>query len=207
MRIKYKVSAILGTLYLLFSAACSPTSMKTVWTDKNYHGEKLKKIFVIGASPNPTIRRVFEDEFVGQLKTRGTDAVASYSLIPSEEMLKKDTVESKIKAVHADAVIVTSLIDHKKHKISSSNYSRGWHPYYRSTYDAYPYRGATYEYDIFSLETNLYEVQNEKLIWSGLSDTQMASTPSDLSKEGSLVKTIKQLIKTIVDRLSDSQLI
>ncbi len=207
MNIKRQIISILAVVYLLLSTSCSPTTMKTVWKDKNYQGGKLKKIFVIGASENPTIRRLFEDEFVEQLKARGTDAVTSYSLIPSEEMLKKDMVESKMQIVKADAVIVTSLLDKQKHKIYSSNYSRGWHANYRTAYETHRYQSARYEYNVFSLETNLYDIRSEKLIWSGLSDTQIASGQSDAYKEGSVVKAIKILIKIIVDRLSDSQLI
>jgi hypothetical protein len=207
MNIKWQISGVLAAVYLLFSVSCSPTAMREVWKDKNYQGGKLKKILVIGVSNNPRIRRVFEDEFVEQLKAHGTDAVTSYRLIPSEEMLKKDTVESKMKTVGADAVIVTSLVDKQKHKVSSSNYTSEWHTHYRTAYETHRYRTTHYEFTVFSLETNLYEIRSKKMIWSGLSETQMASGQSNLNKEGSVVKAIKDLIKIIVDHLSDGQLI
>ncbi len=65
---KWQIFSMLTAVYLLFSVSCSTTTMKTVWKDKNYQDGKLQRIFVIRVSKNPTIRRVFEDEFAAQLK-------------------------------------------------------------------------------------------------------------------------------------------
>ncbi len=210
MNTKWQIFSMLAAVYLLLSVSCSTTTMKTVWKDKNYQDGKLQKIFVIGVSKNPTIRRVFEDEFAAQLKAHGTDAVTSYSLIPSEAMLDKETVESKIKTLGADAVIVTRLHDRKKHRVYSSDSLgdyQGWYGSYSRYYGAARYRNDFYEYETVSLETNLYETRNGKMIWSGLSDTDLDSGPSDAFNEGTVVEAINAFIKTIVSHLSDSQLI
>ncbi len=208
---KWQIFSILAVVSFLFCASCSTTKMGMVWVDKNYQGGKLKKIFVIGVSKNPTARRVFEDEFVNQLKLLGTDAVPSYSQIPTEEMIDRPTVESKMKEVGADGVIVTTLIDQKKQKIQSSTYhtGRGWHEHYRSAYNSQLVRHQTtsYEYKVFSLETNLYENRNQKMLWSALSDTQIPYSQPDSFSEGSVNKAIKELVKNIVKLLSESQLI
>jgi len=213
MNKKWLIFCMLAAIYMLFSASCSTTTMKIVWKNKNYQGEKLKKIFVIGVAENPTMRRVFEDEFAKQLKAHGTNAVSSYSLIPSKELIDRDTVESKMKIVGADAVIVTSLLDRKNRRIYDSNslgYTRGWYRTYSQYHEAVQYResrGDYYEYEVVTLETNLYEIRNGKIIWSGLSETHLDSSPSDVLNEGAVVNVIKTFIKTIVTHLSDSQFI
>lgn len=212
MNKKYEIITLLIVVSFLFCASCSTTTMGTVWADKNYQGGKIKKIFVIGVSKDPTVRRVFEDEFVDQLKSLGTDAVPSYSLIPSEEMIDRPTVESKMKEVGADGVIVTTLIDKKTQKVQSSTYyaDRGWYGHYSYRYSnpqVVRHRTTSYEFEVFNLETNLYEIQNQKMIWSSLSDTQIPYSQPGSFSEGAVNKAIKELIQNIVKRLSESQLI
>lgn len=211
MNKRYEIFAIIIIISFLFCASCSTTTMGTVWADKNYQGGKIKKIFVIGVSKDPTVRRVFEDEFVDQLKSLGTDAVPSYSLIPSEKMIDKPTVESKMKEVGADGVIVTTLVDQKTQRVQSSTsyYDRGYYGYYSRSYNAQyaRHRTTSYEYEVFNLETNLYEIRNQKMIFSSLSDTQIPYAQPGTFSEGSVNKAIKELIKNIVKRLSESHLI
>ena len=211
MNKKYEIFTLLIIVSFMFCASCSTTTMGTVWADKNYQGGKIKKIFVIGVSKDPTVRRVFEDEFVDQLKSLGTDAVPSYSLIPSEEMIDRPTVESKMKEVGADGVIVTTLVDRKTQKVqnTTSYYDRGYYGHYSRSYNAQyaRHRTTSYEYEVFNLETNLYEIRNQKMIWSSLSDTQLPYSQPGTFSEGAVNKAIKELIKNIVKRLSESQLI
>ncbi|MDH3356119.1 MAG: hypothetical protein OET81_01545 [Desulfobacteraceae bacterium] len=211
MNKKYEIFTLLIIVSFMFCASCSTTTMGTVWADKNYQGGKIKTIFVIGVSKDPTVRRVFEDEFVDQLKSLGTDAVPSYSLIPSEEMIDRPTVESKMKEVGADGVIVTTLVDRKTQKVqnTTSYYDRGYYGHYSRSYNAQyaRHRTTSYEYEVFNLETNLYEIRNQKMIWSSLSDTQLPYSQPGTFSEGAVNKAIKELIKNIVKRLSESQLI
>jgi len=39
----------------------------------------------MGISSKPDVRRFFEDEFVRELKARGTSAIASYTVIPAKK--------------------------------------------------------------------------------------------------------------------------
>jgi len=52
---------------------------------------------VIGVSKKPVIRNLFEDECVRELRARGTDAVASYTFLPFDQLANKETVQSKIR--------------------------------------------------------------------------------------------------------------
>jgi hypothetical protein len=57
---------------------------------------------------------LFEDKFVEALKTYSTDAISSYTIIPSAEKLNKATVESKIETLQVDAVLVTKVVNAKQ---------------------------------------------------------------------------------------------
>ncbi len=205
MKRKWGILSILAAVYLFLTVSCASTSVKTVWKDQNYQGGKLKNVFIIGVAKNPTIRRLFEDTFVEQLKARGVDGFVSYRAIPSEGKLDDATVKSKIKGMGVDAVLVTRLVDATKQKVyAQPTYSprgyyggRGWYGYYSRTYAA-PFPDNYYEYEVASLETNLYETKTEKMIWSGLTETYVEEKNEEV---------IKSFIKVIIKSLSDSELI
>lgn len=203
MKKNWGIFIILAAVYLSFTASCASTSVKTVWKDQNYQGGKIKNVFVIGVAKNPTIRRLFEDTFVEQLKAQGVDGFASYKAIPSEGKLDEATVKSKIKGMGVDAVLVTRLVDATKQRVyaqpaySPRGYYGGWHGYYSRSY-AVPYPDNYYEYEVASLETKLYETKTEKMIWSGLTETYIEEKNEEV---------IKSFIKVIIKSLSDSELI
>lgn len=88
---------------------------------------------------------------------------------------------SLIKTSHYDCVIIfTRLVDTKTIQKTypaevyyvPAPYYRGWHGYYRSSYQymVSPGYNTTKEQTVV-LETNLYSMQNDQLIWSALSET------------------------------------
>ena len=71
---------LLGAAILML-AACASTTLTNSWRDPAYKGPLLKKVMVMAVSTQPSVRRVFEDEFVSELKAAGVEATASYTLI------------------------------------------------------------------------------------------------------------------------------
>jgi hypothetical protein len=197
----------MATFSLMFAVSCSTTTLKTVWKDDNYQGGKLKEVLIIGVAINQTMRRLFEDEFASQLKDHRLEAIASYTIIPSEGMLDKSTVDSKVKTLGVDTVLVTSLVEKTKERVSAppsahyrsgSRYRSDWYNYYSNSYRTSHYVDNYYEYEVVNLETNIYDTKTGKLIWSGLSETYV---------QGKGEEDIKSFIKVIMKSLSDSQLI
>ena len=83
MRILRSPFGLVFSVAILVSA-CASTQITSVWRDPSYQSRPAK-IMVIGVAKNPINRRLFEDEFVSQLKSHGTDAVASYTVIPDKK--------------------------------------------------------------------------------------------------------------------------
>lgn len=184
-----------GIISLFAVISCASTTLTQVWKDENYHGGYFKKILVIGVSANPEIRRFYEDEFVMQLKTRGADAIPSHTIIPSDKVLHKDTVVSKSKVLGVDSVLITQLLEKEKAVSYSPMRSYSDLSGYSSTV-----RRTVVQGKIFSLETNLFEIKTEKLIWSTRSDTLI-----DFGSTGD--KEIKTLVTVIITNLSDEKLL
>lgn len=190
--------------YLLAMASCATTTLDSVWKDPNYQGE-LDNVFVIGIARQENNRRLFEDRFVEQLKMKGKDAIASYTIVPSLEKINKETVEKEIETSAVNAVIVTKVVNVKE---ESSNISRSPHP--ARVYNEPWYRGysrdyrdvrssrTSYKYRSVALEINIYDPQTDKLIWSAWADTIV---------DRSVQASIESLIKAIIEKLSDNNLL
>ena len=200
-------------IFSLFVAACLPimtscatTTFDAVWTDPNYQGGKLQDVLVIGVAREQTNRRLFEDKFVVQLKSYGTNAIASYTIILSEEKLDKKAVESEIKTLGVDAVIVTRLVNMKQQeqyiprsgKYGTRSIEDGWYGGYSRSYERTNAPGYFAVYEVARLETTIYDTQTEKQIWSSLSNTII---------ESSVENAVESVIKALIKSLSDNQLI
>ncbi len=198
---------------LLVAAACSLTNLNAVWKDPQYQGGKLENVLVIGGSANQVVRRIFEDEFTARFKSRGTNAIPSYSIFPSEKTLDKDTIESKSRDLGIDAMLIARVLDTKRKQeltpAPSNYYYRDiyfydWPNRYSRFYSG-PFPGTFYndrfyysEYEIVNIETTIYDTQTGKLIWSALSDTVLG---------GYRELEVSSVVKAIMKNLTENQLI
>ena len=124
---------------VLLLAACSSTpKIQSVWKDPAYQAQP-HRIMVIGMSHEPLQRRVFEDEYVKQLRARGADAIASHTLLPDAQQDKQEAVAKVVAEQGADTVLLTRLVS----KRSVKTYMPGtvyYHPvYYGMWRDYYHY--------------------------------------------------------------------
>lgn len=183
---------VLIALFLL--SACATTTTTNVWRDQTYQGP-VKKVLVMGISQKKGIQRFFEDEFFRQLKQRGTDAVAGYSILPYDEKMDKAFVSTKAREIGADAVLVTRPLGRKTERayMPGSPYNR-WGGYYGHAYSP----GYVVEDEYVYLETNLFDVATENLIWSAESETVILASDQEL---------IKEFISTMIAKLASDKLI
>jgi len=183
--------------YLLFFVfliiSCTGTEITQNQIDDAYKGKPVSDILVIAITGNEHNRRVFEKKFVAQLKSVGVDAVSSEEAIPmpANLELKKETILNAVNQYENDAVIITHLIGKEEKDVSTRSGSahRGFYGFYRSRYSDSGYSSTT---TIVRLETNLYDVKTEKLIWSGKSKTW-----SKDSKDQIINDVIKALINNL----------
>jgi len=168
--------------------ACATTQINSVWKDPSYQARPAR-VMVIGVAKKPLKRRLFEDEFVSQLKARGTEAIASYTVLADKKQDDQAEILAKVKELAADTVLITRLVSKKTVQtfVPGSIYYPP--PYYGTwpDYYGYGYRHmhspgyiAEDEYAIF--ETNLYETRNDQLIWAASSATVIGEKDQDMIK-------------------------
>lgn len=184
---------------------CSQTKVTSVWVDPEYQGDGIDNVFVVGVSKDGGLRRIFEDEFVTLFKEKGVIATSSYRVLPDKDLRDEKMLDSKVKESGSDTILMTRVIDIRKDTqyippdyvyAPPAHYYGGWHGYYNRAYMVSP--GYTVEYETAVLETNLYDLKSDKLIWSARSDAPT---------EGKMGKHIKDFARSIITQLAEAKLI
>lgn len=195
---KIRIIDALVVLSVIFLAACSSaTKVVEQWADPEFNG-KLKNILVLSLNQSTDSRRVFENGFLLELTNRKIQAKASYTLLPDYESLDKETVKAAIAGSSIDGVIVLRPVKVTKEDRHVQAQSEGtrydeFYAYvgeYRPTYDSY-----TTLDTVVHLETNLYVVKGEQLIWTGKTET---FNPTDVDE------LIAELAEKVIAQISQA---
>jgi hypothetical protein len=182
--------------------SCGGTEITQTQVDEAYKGKPVSDILVIAITGNEHNRRSFEKKFVAQLKSVGVDAISSEKAIPMppDLELKKETILAAVSQYENDAVIITHLIGKEEKDVYTRGGSAhgGYYGFYRSRYSYAHDPGYSSTSTTVRLETNLYDVKTEKLIWSGKSETW---------SKGSKDQIINDVIKAVISDLQKNKLI
>jgi hypothetical protein len=171
---------ISGLICALFSGvlimACAGTKLTQTWVDEAHRGKPVSDILVIAITYKEEVRHSYEDKFVAQLKALGIDAVSSADVIPipADLKLEKDQILNVVKNFENDAVIITHMggVEEKEtYSPSTKNYT-GFYGYYDGLHTLQSSPSFYTSHTLVRLVTNLYDVETEKLIWSGQSETK-----------------------------------
>lgn len=170
------------------------------WKDPEYQSSP-HKVMVIGVAKSAVNRRVLEDEFVRQLNAWGTDAIASYTVLPDSEQNDRAAVTEKVKEQGADAVLITRLVSKKTRQVYVPGtpyfpppYYATWPDYYGYGYLAMTTPGYMAENEYAVIESNLYNAGNEKLIWAASTETGLFGSNGEIIKSyvGIIVKAMSK---------------
>jgi hypothetical protein len=181
----FRSFAVFGLVAL--TAGCASTKFTSTWMEPDYTGGAFKKIVVMGVSRDETKRRVFEDVFAARLKAAGVDAIPSYTLIPENGKVEKDRLVPVVRQAGADGVLITRLVNIDQKTQYSPGYATtvpamgfygNFYGYYSSAWAYSP--PVAYQYEVVTVETNLWQVKGERLVWSGTTQT---FAPENFRKE------------------------
>lgn len=204
VRSKARGLIVLLMLFSTLSVATTPayagTKITRRWVTAEKHIPKLKRILVIAALENYLIRQELEDEVENLLARSGVDGVRSHMVLPPRDEMAEGELEQLMKTSNFDAVLVIRPLDSRTETtetvssfpgpyIPPQNYNSFW-PYWHLTKG---YKTTT-ESTIVRAEFNLYSAKDEKLLWSGETDTTYSKDFGKLGREyaKTLVKQLKK---------------
>jgi len=207
-------AAMVG-LALLAASACATTKWVNTWTEPGAVGvAPMKKVLVIGMSPDMANRRTFEDTLVSNFKNVNVEAIPSYSVLP-EGQVSEDVLRAKVKEGGFDGVIITRLVarDVKTDVAPPSNvnvtvavttgggpwgpttYVSGYSGWYGEAGDPTYLSGES----VVRIQTRVWSAKGDGTpLWTGISDTVSATD---------IVKGSEQVAKLVGMELRSKKLI
>jgi hypothetical protein len=170
-----------SVLYLLIIAifsSCNSTKIINCWSEPDnhlYEGE-WNKILVVALLKNETHRRKVEDELLNYLSGRGE---VSYKYLNDDfNNIDKEKFRNKIKADGFDGAITMRLIDIDKENVFMPeqqnlypNYYQNFTGFYQRGWLSYNTPGYYSLNKIFIVETVVYSIKEDKIIWSGITES------------------------------------
>ena len=203
--INYRSTIVTMTgLLVVFLSGCSSTQIKSVWKDPSYLG-RPQRVMVIGVFKEPITRRIVEDEFTLQLKTKGLDAIASYTILADKSQNDQAVISKMVTQLGVDSVLITRLVSKRSVRVyypatithRPAHYWK-WHDYYLDGFDMVSTPGYSTEQEFALMETNLYDARSENLLWAATTETGVNNLNQTL---------IKPYIGSILNIMVDSSLI
>jgi hypothetical protein len=180
---------ILIALSSLTACNKTKTNISQSYRNPGFEETVFKKLLVVGVASDEESRQAFENAFAKAIADGGGGAQASWSVLPKEEQLEEDELRAAIEAGGFDGVLVTRLlsVDKEQEYTPASTYNHPRTRYYAGGggglygYGFYGFYGTTFaqvhEPGYFEtsttlrLETNLYSVATDGLVWTAQSET------------------------------------
>ena len=173
-------------------AACASTSFNTTWKAPDAQPLTFKngdKVLAMVVSPNESTRRGAEASLAAELTKQGLEGVPAYTVIPSEAIRDKDKARELVRASGAVGVVAMRVTGQEKEVSSSPGMYTG--PYYGGFWGGYYGWGWGAAYSpgylrtdtIVSVETLVYDLNQNKLVWAGQSETTNPSKAESFIRE------------------------
>lgn len=187
-------------ILLAFSATgCASLSLVSSTLNTTLPAKHYQKLLVVGITEKPEMRQVFEEVFASELRERGLNGIASYSITGINEKPSRDSLAEAVKKSQSDGVIVTRLVSFKRNTEVKTGFimtDRGIAEYYGfSDFYNIPVTYATFVHQPVevlrstkaSFETNLFDAVSGRLVWTGRSTAVDPEGTITISRELSRV--------------------
>ena len=164
-------------------AACGSTTLTDVWKAPDTARLQFKKVLVVAISKDITWRRTIEDELVRQI--RDVQAVASYQFFADGEPRDWAGARERLKAAGFDGLVTFRLagVDKQQTYVPPVYASRGIGGYWGYAWPAVATPGYTVTDTLVQVETLVYELGDDKLVWASRSRSFNPANSKDLVNE------------------------
>ncbi len=207
--------AVLGTVLTSLLTSCATTTLLTSWVDPEAVGKKTENahVLIIGVAKNAVTRRQFEDSFARVLAGKNIRAMVSYQMLADPQALSEESVAPLVKQHQFTQVLVTRIVDRKTVTTyvppTTTAYATGfpsyypsyygsWSGYYNTGYTTVSSPGYTYDTELVHLETNVYDIGSGKLVWTGLTETELG---------GQMEAQIQEFIQLLISTMTRDKLL
>jgi hypothetical protein len=177
---------------MLSLTACASTGFVSTWLapDAQPLTGEGPKVAAVVMSKDESVRRAAEDALARELTRRGAEGVAMYTIFASSDRGNEAPAKAALEKAGVSAVVVMRPVGTAQ-EVSSTPLPyaapRGWYwgGYYSYGWGA-PWGGAGGDIrtgTIVAVETLVYSMKQNKLVWAGQSKTANPSNVDSLVKE------------------------
>jgi hypothetical protein len=187
------ISWVLCAAVLLLNGCGGSTHIVESWKDPSSGPIEFKKVVVFFLNKDKTVRGVGEEELVSQIKK--TVAVPSIALFPELDRKDTDKIRDQLNSRSFDGAVLMHIVnvDEKitvSPGIRPAYYAsfRSYYNYFIPTLGYYPGLPSEERKDRkVSVETVVYSLTEDKLLWIGLTETSNPETLRDLVTDNAAV--------------------
>ncbi len=182
---------------LLFSS-CMLLSKNKSWSNPEFSERKLGKTAVIAVGDSAYRINQFETLLVSELAMYGIPAQSLHQLWPTVDKMEEAQIEALVQSNRFDSIIVTHVLseDDRQQLVATGytaspnmGYSSAGYWGYGMSYSLSPSYSLVNNTTTFELETNLFDVQSKKLVWSGR---------NEIFDGDSDVKNIRKVVTSVI---------
>jgi hypothetical protein len=191
MTIRLRIGVLLTVLAITVLPLTADTKIVHRWVLTGVSMPRFQKMLVASIMENYLIRQEFEDEMERLLAKYSVEGIQSYLVLPPRNEMMDGELKQRIKESSLDSVLVVrpkAVRKETQEVVTGGIYvpPSGYYmlaPYWNMAYGGfYPTSSYTKEDVIVRVEFNLYSTKDEKLVWSGESDTLYSKNFEKLGK-------------------------
>jgi hypothetical protein len=156
-----------------------------------------KKVAALVIAQDDSLRVSGEEALVRELTARGLQSVATYRIAPKEELQSADRAKGWFEKANVEGVVAVRPVS--KDKRTTYNPGTWMNPYYSTLWGYYGYGwgsmyipGSVDQDTIIVVETTIYSVPRNQLLWAAVSETKNPKT---------LKRFVEDLVKESVKEL------
>lgn len=163
----------------LISTSCATTSFNSTWKAPDAQPVQLagQKVVAFVLTKNEASRRAAEDALAREITAGGGQGVPAYTLVAGNAAPDEAKAKAQIEGAGATGVVVMRPVDTSQEVVATSTYmGPAYRPYWGGYY-GYGWGGAwgggvdVRTNTIVTVETLVYSLPQNKLIWAGQSNT------------------------------------
>ena len=178
---------------LMLTVSCArstTTSFSQSYRNPGYEHTVFQRLLVVAVAGDAENRRTFEDALASAIAKQGGAAAPSYTMLPEGQQVSEEQLYDVIRRERIDGVLLTRLLavekassytPPKKYNKPRTRYypaGPGWgygyggyYGWYGTSYAEVHKPGYFDTSTTLKLETNLYSVATNDLVWTGQSNT------------------------------------
>ena len=179
------------------SALAAKTTFSSVWKAPNaaavtFKGKKVAALVIDG---DMSLRVSGEEALVRELNVLGIESVAAYRLAPKEELQSADRAKGWFERAQVAGVVAFRAINDDRRRTYqpatwTTTYYQSFWGYYGNSWSAVYEPGYVRNERFVSLETVIFDVPGNALVWAGMSTTENPKTGQAVVAE-----VVKQAVK------------